>query len=158
MSITLSIDLLFLVFFHDFDNLQHSRLGPSKVNKESSWQKKNWFLISEKTKQTLFLLWTYQKNVTCSYLWSTSILEKILSTTSSLCWVLLVLFLWWDLRITCMCPTEIILNLSACQLFSYTFHWKKITASLSHFPQSQHPDYYILNNLGSPYSKNPWLG
>ena len=28
-------------------------------------------------------------------------LEKVLSASSSLCWVLLVLFLWWDLMNTC---------------------------------------------------------
>ena len=56
MSITLSIDLLFLVFFHDFDNLQHSRLGPSKVNKESSWQKKLVFNFRENETNTVFVM------------------------------------------------------------------------------------------------------
>ena len=42
--------------------------------------------------------------------------------------------------------------------FHTLFIGRKKTASLSHFPQSQLSDYYFLNNLGSPYSKNPWLG
>ena len=43
--------LFFLVFFHDFGNLQHSSLGPQKIKKGAKQTKKNWFSISEKTKK-----------------------------------------------------------------------------------------------------------